>query len=265
MSDALCARDLTLGYGSRHVVGGLDLMIPPGRFTVLAGPNGSGKSTLLRALAGVTRPQAGAVLLGDRPLASLSARAIARRIGILPQAPQAPEGMRVIDLVRMGRHPHRGMLSRWTAADEAACERALRQTGTADLRLRPLDALSGGQRQRAWIAMVLAQESRIVLLDEPTSFLDLRHQQEVLGLIADLVAAGGTVVAVLHDLNQAARQADHLVLLSDGGIAAEGPPGQVLRPETIARVFGVEVQLIPDPETGRNLCLPRLAPQRPPA
>lgn len=263
MADLLTTRALTLGYGARPVLSGLDLAIPPGRFTVLAGPNGSGKSTLLRALAGIARPQSGAVLLDGQPLAALPPRVLARRIASLPQAPQAPEEMRVIDLVRMGRHPHRGLLARWSAADEAACTTALQRTGTAALQDRPLAALSGGQRQRAWIAMALAQQGGILLLDEPTAFLDLRHQQEVLALIAELVAAGGTVVAVLHDLTQAARHADHLILLASGRLAAAGPPAAVLQPDTIARVFGIAVQLLPDPETGRSICLPRLGPPPP--
>lgn len=262
MADVLTTRNLVLGYGATPVISGLDLAVPAGQFTVLAGPNGSGKSTLLRALAGVSVPSAGAILLDGRPLAAMTPRERARRIAFLPQAPLAPEGMRLRDLVRMGRHPHRGALSRWSRADELACEAALHHTRTEGLRDQPLDRLSGGQRQRGWIAMTLAQQSPILLLDEPTAFLDLQHQQEVLELIADLVAAGSTVVAVLHDLIQAARHADHLILLADGAVAAAGPPTAVLQPATIARVFGLDVTLLCDPETGRNICLPRLRPRQ---
>ncbi|MBK4215962.1 ABC transporter ATP-binding protein [Paracoccus caeni] len=257
MTDGLVTRDLTLGYGAKPIVTGMDLTIPPGRFTVLAGPNGSGKSTLLRALAGTMRPRGGQVLLDGASVPAMAARDLARRVGILPQSPQAPEGMIVADLVRMGRFPHRGLLSRWSDKDEAAVTEAFRLTRTADLRDQPLDQLSGGQRQRAWIAMVLAQRSRIVLLDEPTTFLDLAHQIEVLHLIEDLVHAGRTVVAVLHDLNQAARHADHLILLDAGRIAAEGAPADVLTPQNVAQVFGVNVSILQDPETGRAMCIPK--------
>lgn len=263
MTDLLQAQGLTLGYGGRVILSGLDLTIPPGKFTVLAGPNGSGKSTLLRALAGTLRPVAGRVTLDGVPVAALPARDLARRIAILPQGPQAPEGMTVAELVRMGRHPHRSLLSRWSETDEAACAGAMRMTGTVPLADRPLDRLSGGQRQRAWIAMVLAQQSRIVLLDEPTSFLDLAHQIEVLHLVEDLVQAGRTVVAVLHDLNQAARHADHLVLLNRGQLVAEGPPAEVLTVQAVADVFGVAVTLLADPETGRTMCIPRARADQP--
>lgn len=257
MTDGLTVRNLTLGYGEAPVVAGLDLTIPTGRFTVLAGPNGSGKSTLLRALAGTMRARTGQVLLDGVSVAAMPTRDLARRIGILPQAPQAPEGMIVADLVRMGRFPHRGLLSRWSQTDEAACAEALRMTGTTALRDHPLEQLSGGQRQRAWIAMVLAQQSPTLLLDEPTTFLDLAHQIEVLHLIEDLVADGRTVVAVLHDLNQAARHADHLILLSGGRVAAAGPPAEVLTAQSVADVFGVQVSILQDPETGRQMCIPK--------
>ncbi|MFT4014407.1 MAG: ABC transporter ATP-binding protein [Paracoccus sp. (in: a-proteobacteria)] len=240
------------------MVKGLCADIPPGRFTVLAGPNGSGKSTLLRGLSGMSRPVSGQVTLEGRPLSDWGPRARARRIGLLPQAPRAPEGLRVRDLVAHGRHPHRGLLSRWSAADHAACMRALARTGMADLADAPLDALSGGQRQRAWIAMALAQESDILLLDEPTSFLDLSHQLEILRLIGDLVAAGRTVVAILHDLNQAARHADHVIVLQSGRVVACGPPEQALSPDILARVFGVEATVLRDPASGRPVFIPRL-------
>lgn len=257
MADTLNARELSLGYGGKAIVTGLDLAVPAGRFTVLAGPNGSGKSTLLRALAGSLRPLHGGVTLDGTALQSIPPRSLAQSIGFLPQAPQAPEGMIVLDLVRMGRFPHRGLLSRWSDRDEMAVNDALRMTATESLRDQPLDQLSGGQRQRAWIAMVLAQQSRILLLDEPTTFLDMAHQIEVLRLIEDLIQAGKTVVAVLHDLNQAARHADHLVLLNQGRIAVEGAPAEVLTPQRVASVFGVQVTILNDPETGRPLSIPK--------
>lgn len=257
MSEGLLVKNLTLGYGPKTIISQMDLSITPGRFTVLAGPNGSGKSTLLRALSGTMRPSEGEVLLDGIPVAAMPARDLARRIGILPQAPQAPEGMVVADLVRMGRFPHRSLMSRWSAKDEEAFTDALRMTGTEDLRYQPLDQLSGGQRQRAWVAMVLAQQSRIVLLDEPTTFLDLAHQIEVLHLIEDLVRAGRTVVAVLHDLNQAARHADHLIMLNNGRVAALGTPAEVLTSENVGEVFGVQVSVLTDPETGRSMCIPK--------
>lgn len=258
MTDGLAACDLTLAYGPRPIVKGLSVAIPLRSFTVLAGPNGSGKSTLLRGLSGGLKPLAGQVLLDGRPLSGWGMRARARRIGLLPQAPQTPEGLRVADLVAYGRHPHRGLLSRWSAANQAACNRALEQTGMQDLALSPLDALSGGQRQRAWIAMALAQESDILLLDEPTSFLDLSHQLEVLRLIGDLVAAGRTVVAVLHDLNQAARHADHVIVLQSGKVVAAGPPDQALSAGVLARVFGVGATVLSDPRSGRPVFIPYL-------
>lgn len=251
----LVAERIGVGYGGRPVLEALDLAIPPGRLTILAGPNGSGKSTLLKALGGLIRPASGRVLLDGAPLQATRPRALARRIGLLPQSPQAPEGTTVADLVRQGRFPHRGLLSRWTAADEAACASALAATRLEPLAPRRLEALSGGQRQRAWIAMVLAQQSPILLLDEPTTFLDLAHQVEVLALLAELVRAGRTVVAVLHDLTQAARYGDHLVLLEAGRIAAAGPPAEVLTAERVRAVFGVEVTLVPVPGRAWPLCL----------
>ncbi len=251
---ALFAHDVTLTYGPKPLVAGLTLSLPRGRFTALIGPNGSGKSTILRAFAGLMRPAAGEIRLEGADLATLSPRKIARRIGFLPQSPTAPEGLCVADLVRMGRHPHRSLFGRMTAADEAACARAMAMTGLQPLAGHPLDSLSGGQRQRAWIAMVLAQETDILLLDEPTTWLDIAHQIEVMTLIETLVRRGGkTVVAVLHDLNQTARHADHLVLLKSGRILAEGTPRIVMDPATIRAGFGVDCIVTPDPVTGTPL------------
>jgi iron complex transport system ATP-binding protein len=253
----LRAQDVTLAYGARTVVEGLDLAVPHGRLTAIVGANGCGKSTLLRALARLMRPAAGAVLLDGREIAELPGKQLARRLGLLPQTPVAPEGLTVEDLVARGRYPHQGLLRQSSPADEAAVERALAATSTTALRTRALDELSGGQRQRAWIAMTLAQETELLLLDEPTTFLDLAHQLEVLDLLAELVADHGrTVVMVLHDLNQACRYADHLVALRDGRQHACGPPSEIVDANLIAQVFGVAAHVIDDPVTGTPLCVP---------
>lgn len=261
MPDALPvleARDVEIRHGATPVVRRLNLVLPQGRFTALLGPNGCGKSTILRGLAGLQRLAAGSVLLEGRPLASLSTRAVARRIGFLAQGAVAPEGLTVADLVRQGRYPHRGLLGGWNAEDAAAVETALAMTGIAPLRGRRLDTLSGGQRQRAWIAMTLAQQSTTLLLDEPTTYLDVAHQIELLDLARSLIdRVGASVVMVLHDLNQAARYADHVVLLKAGRVHAEGPPAEVLTAAHIHEVFGVHVAILADPETGKPLCVPR--------
>jgi iron complex transport system ATP-binding protein len=251
------ARSLTLAYDGRAVVHRLDLAVPPGRVTAVVGANGCGKSTLLRGLARLMRPQQGEVLLDGRPIAKLATREVARRVAILPQSPLAPEGLTVDDLVARGRYPHRSLLRPWSPADGEAVEAALAATRMTGLRARPLDELSGGQRQRAWVAMTLAQETEILLLDEPTTFLDLAHQIEVLDLLSELVARHGrTVVMVLHDLNQACRYADHLVAMRAGRIHAAGPPAGIVDATLVADVLGVTAQVIEDPVTGTPLCLP---------
>jgi iron complex transport system ATP-binding protein len=253
----LAARSVTLAYGRSVVVDGLELAIAPGAFTALVGPNGSGKSTILRALAGLLAPKKGAISLDGRSLSELAARDIARRIGVLAQGPVAPEGLTVLDLVRQGRYPHRSLFGTRTDRDDEACERALQLTAMDELRHRPLDSLSGGQRQRAWFAMTLAQETGILLLDEPTTFLDLSHQLELMELIVELVREGGkTVVAVLHDLNQAARYADHMVMLKAGRIAAAGRPDMVMTAAMVEQVFGVDATIITDPVAGTPMCVP---------
>lgn len=253
----LTATGLRLGYGARPVIEGLTLAIARGSFTALIGPNGSGKSTLLRALAGLQDPSAGAVILEGRALSTLAPRQIAARIGFLAQSPSAPEGLVVRDLVAQGRYPHRGLFSRWSAADEGATIRALTLTGMRDLALHPLDRLSGGQRQRAWIAMALAQETDILLLDEPTTWLDIAHQIEVMALLEDLVQhEGKTVVAVLHDLNQAARHADQMILLREGRILAAANPQAIMQPDILRAGFGIEALITPDPATHTPLCTP---------
>ncbi len=247
---------LSLGYGNRMIVEGLDLAIPTSAFTVLLGRNGSGKSTALRACAGLLKPKAGAVLLDGKPLGQLSARERARRIAILPQGPVAPEGLTVSDLVRQGRYPHRGLFARLSMADEDAVKEALDLTGMAELREQPLENLSGGQRQRAWIAMSLAQQTDILLLDEPTTFLDLAHQSEVMSLIATLVRSRRkTVLAVLHDVNQAARHADHIVMFKAGKLVEQGPPGSIMNRDSVRRVFDIDPEIVHDAKTNAKFIL----------
>jgi iron complex transport system ATP-binding protein len=263
LSEPLRAGGLRLAYNGRDVVRDLDLVVPRGRITAIVGANGCGKSTLLRGLARLMRPRDGCVLLDGRSIAELSTKQVAKRLGILPQAPVAPDGLAVEDLVARGRYPHQTVFRHWSAADEAAVEEALAATQTAELRGRPLDELSGGQRQRAWIAMTLAQQTEVLLLDEPTTFLDLAHQIEVLDLLADLVAGHGrTVVMVLHDLNLACRYADHLVAMRDGSIHAAGSPVEVVDPALVRDVFAVSACVIEDPVAGTPLCLPRARAER---
>ncbi|WP_246430730.1 ABC transporter ATP-binding protein [Streptomyces rectiverticillatus] len=249
---------MSLGYAGRTVVDGVDLAVPGGAVTAVVGPNACGKSTLLRGLARLLAPTAGTVTLDGADIHRMPARALARRLGLLPQQAVAPEGVTVEGLVRLGRYPHQRMLTPWSKADQAAVEEALARTGTDALRDRPVDQLSGGQRQRAWIALALAQDTPLLLLDEPTTFLDLRHQLDVLDLVEELnTEAGRTVVMVLHDLGQAARYADHLVVMCDGRPAAAGPPADVLTAELVEEVFQVECRVVPDPETGTPLVVPR--------
>jgi iron complex transport system ATP-binding protein len=250
------ARSLTLRYGRLEAVRAVNQSLRPGQVTAIVGPNGCGKSTLLAGLARLHRAAGGAVLLDGADIASLSTRDVARHIGILAQHPTAPDGMTVRDLVCFGRHPHQGLLRQWGPADEQAVERALRTAGLIALRDRRLDTLSGGQRQRAWLAMVIAQETPVVLLDEPTAALDLGHQLEVYDLIRSLASDGRTVVIVLHDLHHAARFADHLVAMRDGEIVSAGPPRSVITPEIVATLYNVECSIAPDPVTGSLTVVP---------
>ncbi|MDY0911871.1 ABC transporter ATP-binding protein [Rathayibacter festucae] len=248
---------LTLGYGDRTVVEGLDLVVPPGRITAIVGANACGKSTLLRSMSRLLAPRAGTVLLDGKAVHRTPAKQLARTLGLLPQSPVAPEGITVADLVGRGRHPHQGILSRWNAHDDEAVATALDATDTAALADRAVDELSGGQRQRVWIAMALAQETDLLLLDEPTTFLDVSHQVEVLDLLVDLNRnRGTTVVMVLHDLNLAARYADHLVALAGGTVHAAGTPAEVLTEDTVRAVFGLDSRIITDPTSGTPLMLP---------
>ena len=258
----LSVRDLTLAYDQRVVLEQLSLDIPDGSFTVVVGPNACGKSTLLRGLARLLRPRAGAVLLDGQAVHALPTKEVARRIGLLPQTAVAPEGILVADLVARGRYPHQGLLRQWSVADEAAVARAMELTHVTDLAERAVDELSGGQRQRVWLALVLAQETPVLLLDEPTTFLDIAHQYEVLDLCAALHEQGRTLVAVLHDLNQAARYATHLVVMSDGAVVAQGYPGDVVTAALVEEVFGLPCRVVPDPASGTPLVVPEVRRRR---
>lgn len=253
----LAARDLRLAYRRQVVVDDLTLDLPDGGFTVIVGPNACGKSTLLKALARTLPPANGTVLLDGTPIRSLPSRAVARQLALLPQSPLAPEAITVRDLVGRGRYPHQGLLRQWSADDARAVDAALAATGIADLAGRHLSELSGGQGQRAWIAMVLAQEAELVLLDEPTTFLDINHQYEVLELCARLHEQGRTLVMVLHDLGQAARYATHLVVMRAGEIVAQGDPTEILTAALVEDVFGLPCVILPDPESGTPIIVPR--------
>lgn len=253
----LSARGLRLGYDGRPVVHGVTAEIPAGRVTMIVGPNACGKSTLLRGLARLLTPEAGEVLLDGADIHSVPTKEVAARLGILPQTPVAPDGIRVLDLVGRGRYPHQGWFRRWTAADDEAVAEALTATDTLDLAERPVDELSGGQRQRVWIAVALAQRTGLLLLDEPTTYLDLPHQVEVLDLVTDLNKnRGTTVVVVLHDLNLACRYGDHLIAMKDGAIVAEGPPAEVVSEEAVREIFGMDCRVVTDEVSGTPLVLP---------
>ncbi|WP_165063849.1 ABC transporter ATP-binding protein [Marisediminicola senii] len=253
----LVAEGLSLGYGDRTVIDGLDLAVPPGRVTAIVGPNACGKSTLLRSMSRLLVPRDGIVLLDGKLVHRIPAKELARTLGLLPQSPVAPEGITVADLVGRGRQPHQGMLSRWSRADDEAVAEALDATQTTQLADRAVDELSGGQRQRVWIAMALAQQTDVLLLDEPTTFLDVSHQIEVLDLLTDLNRTRGTtIVMVLHDLNLAARYSDHLVALSGGRVHAAGAPADILTEECVLSVFGIDSRVITDPTSGKPLMLP---------
>ncbi|MGO1410141.1 ABC transporter ATP-binding protein [Microbacterium sp.] len=252
----LRARDLTAGYGARAVIDGLHLDVPRGRFTAVIGPNGCGKSTLVRALSRTLRPMRGVVEIDGAPAHRMPTRHVARTLAFLPQEPIAPEGVTVRSLVSRGRHPYHSAWRRSHPGDAAAIAGALEATEMLDLVDAPIASLSGGQRQRAWIALVLAQETEYVLLDEPTSFLDIGHQIDVLRLCGRMRSEGRTVVAVLHDLSQAARFADRLVLMHDGGIVAEGEPAAVLTERNVREVFGLDCRIAPDPVSGTPMVVP---------
>ena len=262
----LSAKAVRLAYDERVVVDGLSLDIPTGRVTVIVGANACGKSTLLRGLARLLKPRGGSVLLDGQDIHRLPTKAVATQLGILPQHPIAPEGITVADLVARGRHPHQRWLRQFSTEDETAVAAALEATEITDLADRTVDELSGGQRQRVWIALALAQGTPLMLLDEPTTFLDLAHQVEVLDLLAHLnEAEQRTIVLVLHDLNLACRYGHHLVAMKDGAIVAEGAPAHVITAEVVAEVFDLRCHVMEDPLTGTPLVLPVPGRQRPPA
>ncbi|MEV7692077.1 ABC transporter ATP-binding protein [Microbacterium sp. NPDC089189] len=254
---SLVVDDVSLAYGDRVIVESLALTVPAGRITTIVGANACGKSTLLKSMARLLTPSSGAVLLDGKAIHRQPTRQVARTLGLLPQSPIAPDGIAVSDLVSRGRHPHQGALARWTRDDDDAVAHALDATGTAHLADRPVDELSGGQRQRVWIAMALAQQTDILLLDEPTTFLDISHQIDVLDLLTDLNRERGTtIVMVLHDLNLAARYADHLVAMAHGRMLAAGSSAEVLTEDTVRTVFGLDSRVVADPLTGRPMVIP---------
>ncbi|WP_087016938.1 ABC transporter ATP-binding protein [Thaumasiovibrio subtropicus] len=251
---------LTLGYDGRVICKDMDVSIPDHKFTVIIGPNGCGKSTLLRSLCRLLKPEQGTVYLGGQDIHRQPTRQVAKTLGLLPQSAQAPSGIRVIDLVARGRYPHQGMFKQWRVEDQKAIEDALRLTGTAEFAERDVDALSGGQRQRVWIAMALAQETPILLLDEPTTYLDIAHQIELLDLFKRLnQESGRTLIAVLHDLNQACRYADHLIAMAGGEVKAVGPPAELITESLVSEVFGLQSMIIEDPVSHTPMVIPRSA------
>lgn len=257
---ALTTRNLSLSYDNTVIVRDLTLAIPSGKITALVGANGCGKSTLLRGLARLLKPTQGAVYLDGKAISQCSTKAVAQQLGLLPQSPVAPEGLTVRDLVAQGRYPYQNWMQQWSSQDERYVQQALEITDLVELADRPLDTLSGGQRQRAWIAMTLAQNTPILLLDEPTTFLDLAHQIEVLDLLHDLnQQQSRTIVMVIHDLNHACRYADFLIAMKTGQIFAAGAPQEVMTVDTVQAVFNLQCRIYPDPITGTPMCVPMSA------
>ncbi|OZC65836.1 Fe(3+)-dicitrate ABC transporter ATP-binding protein [Rhodococcus sp. 06-462-5] len=255
--------EITVGYDSSVISENLTVEIPDGKFTVIVGPNACGKSTLLRALSRLLKPSHGTVLLDGKAISSYPAKEVARRLGLLPQTSIAPDGISVADLVARGRYPHQKLIRQWSTTDEAAVIEAMNATAVTSLSARPVDELSGGQQQRVWVAMVLAQQTPLLLLDEPTTFLDIAHQIELLDLLATLNRENGrTLVAVLHDLNHACRYADHIIAMKDGAVVTEGPPADVVTAELVETVFGLPCRIIDDPESHTPLVIPKVVGRR---
>lgn len=251
------ARELSLGYDGRDIISGLSLTVDHARVTSIIGPNGCGKSTLLRGLGRLLAPRSGEVLLDGVSMAKQSTRRIAQRVSILPQAPTAPSGLTVADLVSRGRHPRQKWYQQFSLADQSVVDQALQATDMVEMADTPLEDLSGGQRQRAWISMTLAQETEILLLDEPTTYLDLAHQVDVLELVRRLNREHDrTVVMVLHDISLAARYSDHIVAMKDGAVVAQGSPADVITPELLQEVFGLAAHVVPEPTDGRPHVIP---------
>ena len=252
----LGAENITTQYDHRVISQNLSIEIPDESFTVIIGPNACGKSTLLRTLSNLIKPSAGHVLLDGKKISTYKTKVVAKKLGLLPQTSTAPDGISVANLVAHGRYPYQNFIQQWTEADEQAVMTAMELTNTADLANRFVDELSGGQRQRVWVAMVLAQQTPLLLLDEPTTYLDIAHQIDLLELFTDLHEQGKTIVAVLHDLNQAARYATHLITMKEGKVIAEGAPSDIVTEELIEEVFGLKCKVIPDPITHTPLIVP---------
>ncbi|HIW96823.1 MAG TPA: ABC transporter ATP-binding protein [Candidatus Corynebacterium gallistercoris] len=257
MSIGISATDLHVSYGDRTVIEGLDVRFPAGAITTIIGPNGCGKSTLLRAVSRLIPADAGTITVGGEDATRMKRKDLAKKVGVLPQTPIAPEGLIVADLVARGRHPHQSWIRQWSRTDEAEVLKALEFTNSLDLAERRIDALSGGQRQRVWISMVLAQNTEVLFLDEPTTYLDLAHSIDVLNLITHLKRTlERTVVMVLHDLNLAIRYSDNLVVMREGSILAQGTPAEIITPELLQEVFDLEALVVEDPATGSPLIIP---------
>ncbi|WP_438498443.1 ABC transporter ATP-binding protein [Paenibacillus sp. IHBB 3054] len=257
MSERLNTEQLSIGYAEATIVKGLNLSLPTGKITALVGANGSGKSTILKTMARIMKPKSGNVMLDGKSIHTLSTKEVARQLAILPQNPTAPDGLTVSELVGYGRYPHQKGFGTLTPEDRAIIANAISVTGMEEFHDRPIDRLSGGQRQRAWIAMALAQQTDILFLDEPTTFLDMAHQLEVLQLLQKLnQEEGRTIIMVVHDLNHASRYAQHMVAIKSGTVISEGNPMEVMTPDVLRKVFGIECDIVPDPRTGVPLCLP---------
>ncbi|MCA6913982.1 Fe(3+) dicitrate ABC transporter ATP-binding protein FecE [Pectobacterium versatile] len=253
----LTTQNLTAGYGDKRILDGLSLSLPAGKITALLGPNGCGKSTLLKCFAKLLTPESGAIQLDGKPLSTFSARQLSRHLALLPQQHLTPEGITVRDMVAYGRSPWLSLWGRLSQDDRQHVQRAMEKTHIVDLADKRLTDLSGGQRQRAFLAMLLAQDTPVVLLDEPTTYLDINHQVELMKLLRELNQAGKTVVTVLHDLNQASRYCDHLVMLADGRVMAEGSPHEVMKPELLQRVFSIDAEIHAEPVSGQPMCVVR--------
>ncbi|MDQ0219691.1 ABC transporter ATP-binding protein [Peribacillus cavernae] len=257
MDSAIKTEALTLSYGEHNIIDELDLAIPKGEITVFIGSNGCGKSTLLRSIARLLKPKSGSVLLNGEAIAKLPTKEVARKMSILPQSPAAPEGLTVMQLVKQGRYPYQSWLKQWSEEDEQKVEAALAATGLVELKDRPVDTLSGGQRQRAWIAMTLAQDTEFLLLDEPTTYLDMTHQIEILDLLFDLnEKENRTIIMVLHDLNLACRYAHHIVALKNKKVCAQGKPESIVNRSLVKEVFQMACEVTVDPLFGTPLCIP---------
>lgn len=257
MRHAIATRSLSLSYGDTTIIQDLNLQVPQGEITVLIGANGCGKSTLIRSIARLLKPSGGSVLIEGKSIASMATREVARKMAILPQSPVAPEGLTVYQLIKQGRYPHQSWFKQWSDIDERKVQHAIMATGLTELQHRFVDELSGGQRQRAWIAMTLAQDTDTILLDEPTTYLDMSHQIEILDLLFDLnKRERRTIIMVLHDLNLACRYAHHIVAIKDGSVYVEGRPEDVINCDVIRHVFDMECQVMQDPVFGTPLCIP---------